>query len=123
MTRRPAPSCSISGSATPNRARLAPFVRTARSLAGHRGEILEAISERVTNARTEATNTTLRLIVRRAYGFHSAAPMIALAMLKLGGPARRYRPPPDPRQRRLVVRTPRGPAVHAGSWLAKCPTS
>ena len=68
---------------------LAPFVRTARSLAGHRAEILEAISERVTNARTEATNTTLRLIVRRAYGFHSAAPMIALAMLKLGG----HRPP------------------------------
>jgi transposase len=69
---------------------LAPFVKAAATLAKHRDQILLAITERVTNARTEALNTTLRLITRRAYGFHSARPMIALAMLKLGG----QRPPP-----------------------------
>jgi transposase len=33
----------------------------------------------------EAANTTIRLITRRAYGFHSSAALIALAMLCLGG--------------------------------------
>ena len=41
------------------------------------------------NARVEAINTTLRLITRRAYGFHSADALIALAMLTVGG----LRPP------------------------------
>jgi transposase len=68
---------------------LAPFQKAAESIAKHRDQILLAITERVTNARVEAVNTTLRLITRRAYGFHSARPMIALAMLKLGG----QRPP------------------------------
>jgi transposase len=68
---------------------LAPFVKAAATIAKHRQPILLAITERVTNARVEALNTTLRLLTRRAYGFHSARPMIALAMLKLGG----HRPP------------------------------
>ena len=34
---------------------------------------------RLTNARIEAINTTLRVITRRAYGFHSADALIALA--------------------------------------------
>ena len=33
----------------------------------------------------EAANTKIRLITRRAYGFHSADALIALAMLTLGG--------------------------------------
>jgi len=37
------------------------------------------------NARVEAINTQIRLITRRAYGFHSPAALIALAMLTLGG--------------------------------------
>ena len=41
------------------------------------------------NARVEAINTKIRLITRRAYGFHSAEAVIALAMLTLGG----LRPP------------------------------
>jgi hypothetical protein len=35
-------------------------------------------------ARVEAINTQMRMITRRAYGFHSAAALIALAMLSLG---------------------------------------
>ena len=33
----------------------------------------------------EAANTTIRLITRPAYGFHSADALIALVMLTLGG--------------------------------------
>jgi hypothetical protein len=40
---------------------------------------------RLTNARVEAANTRIRPIARRAYGFHSAEALIALAMLSLGG--------------------------------------
>lgn len=67
---------------------LTPFQRCAETIADYRERIVATIRHRLTNARTEAVNTTLRLVVRRAYGFHSARAMIALALLKLGG----YRP-------------------------------
>ena len=38
----------------------------------------------VTNARAEALNNKVRLIVRRAYGFHSATAALALIMLSCG---------------------------------------
>ena len=62
--------------------------RCAQAISEHAERIVATIRYRLTNARVEAVNTTLRLVVRRAYGFHSAHAMIALAMLKLGG----YRP-------------------------------
>jgi len=37
------------------------------------------------NARVEALNNKVRLITRRAFGFHSANALIALAMLTLTG--------------------------------------
>jgi transposase len=37
------------------------------------------------NARVEQINTQIRPITRRAYGFHSATALIALAMLTLAG--------------------------------------
>ncbi len=40
----------------------------------------------LSNARIEQINTQIRLIARRAFGFRSPAPLIALAMLKLAGP-------------------------------------
>jgi transposase len=67
-----------------NQSGLAPFARCAQTITDHQDGIIATISYRLTNARVEAVNTTLRLVVRRAYGFHSAQPMIALAMLKLG---------------------------------------
>jgi transposase len=39
----------------------------------------------LSNPRLEASNTKLELLTRMAFGFHSHAPLIALAMLKLGG--------------------------------------
>ena len=67
------------------RSRLASFVKLARTIRDHRTGIEAALRLRLTNARIEAVNTTLRLIVRRAYGFHSATALIALAMLTCGG--------------------------------------
>jgi hypothetical protein len=37
------------------------------------------------NARSEATNTHLRLLTRRAYGYHSPEALIAMADLTRGG--------------------------------------
>jgi hypothetical protein len=38
----------------------------------------------VSNARLESTATKLKLLTRMAFGFHSPAPLVELAMLKLG---------------------------------------
>ena len=68
-----------------SRSRLESFVRLARTIRAHRAGIEATLRLGLTNARIEAVNTTLRLIVRRAYGFHSAPALIALAMLTVGG--------------------------------------
>ena len=47
--------------------------------------IVATLTHRLTNARMEAANTTIRLITRRAYGFHAAQALIGLALLTLGG--------------------------------------
>ncbi len=65
------------------RCRLPPFVRLARTITDQRAGILAAIEHRLSNARVEAINTQIRLITRRAFGFHSAQALIALAMLTL----------------------------------------
>ena len=67
------------------RCRIRPIVKIARTITKQRHRINAAIRHRLTNARVEAANTRIRLIARRAYGFHSAEALIALAMLSLGG--------------------------------------
>jgi transposase len=67
------------------RCRLPSFVKLARTIGEQRDGILAAIRHRLSNARIEQINTQIRLIARRAFGFHSPAPLIALAMLKLAG--------------------------------------
>lgn len=42
-------------------------------------------AHRLSNARTEAANTRIRLVARRAFGFHTPDALIALAKLTLGG--------------------------------------
>ena len=71
------------------RCRIGSFVKLAKTITGHYAGIVATLTHRLTNARVEAINTTLRLITRRAYGFHSAQALIALAMLTVGG----LRPP------------------------------
>jgi transposase len=67
------------------RCRLPSFVKLAKTISVQRAGIVATLTHRLSNARIEATNTSLRLVCRRAYGFHSADALIALAMLKLGG--------------------------------------
>jgi transposase len=65
------------------RSRLASFVKLARTITAQRAGIVAAIEHGLSNARVEAINTQIRLITRRAFGFHSADALIALAMLAL----------------------------------------
>ncbi len=67
------------------RSRLPSFVKLARTIAAQRAGILAAIQHGLSNARVEQLNTQIRLIARRAFGFHSPRPLIALAMLTLAG--------------------------------------
>ena len=67
------------------RCRIPSFVKLAKTIREHYAGIVATLTHRLSNARTEAVNTTLRLITRRAYGFHSADALIALAMLTVGG--------------------------------------
>jgi len=67
------------------RCRLKPFVKLARTITDQREGIVAAIRHGLSNARVEAINTQIRLIARRAFGFHSPQALISLAMLKLGG--------------------------------------
>ena len=81
-----------------NRTRDLPLRRRSLYPLSYQGELLQCTAEGseragieatlrlgLTNARIEEVNTTLRLICRRAYGFHSARALIALAMLPDGG--------------------------------------
>ena len=64
-----------------SRSRLRPFVRLARTLRAHRDGILAAIRLGLSNGRLEGLNSKIRLISHRAFGFHTADPLIALVYL------------------------------------------
>lgn len=66
------------------RSRLEPFVKLGRTIAEHRDGILAAISLGLSNGRVEGRNAGIRLIVRRAWGLHSAQAVAALVMLNYG---------------------------------------
>ena len=67
-----------------SRSRLEPFVRLGRTIRKHREGILAARRLGLSNARAEALNNKVKLIVRRAYGFHSARAALALILLACG---------------------------------------
>ncbi|MGP0048993.1 MAG: ISL3 family transposase, partial [Solirubrobacteraceae bacterium] len=66
-----------------SRCRLAPFIRLGRTIRKHRDGILAARRLKLSNARAEALNNKVKLIVR-AYGFHSAHAALALVHLTCG---------------------------------------
>jgi transposase len=66
------------------RSRLQPFVRLARTIREHRDGILAAIRLGLSNGRLEGLNSKIRLLSHRAFGFHSADPLIALVYLCCG---------------------------------------
>jgi transposase len=67
-----------------SRSRLKPFVRLGCTIRKHRQGILAARRLKLSNARAEALNNRVKLIVRRAYGFHSANAALALVHLTCG---------------------------------------
>ncbi|MGH8303803.1 MAG: transposase [Steroidobacteraceae bacterium] len=67
-----------------SRCRLEPFVRLGKTIRKHRSGILAARRLKLSNARAEALNNKAKLIVRRAYGFHSATAALALIHLTCG---------------------------------------
>ena len=66
------------------RSRIDAFVRLGDTIANHIDAVLITLEHRLSNALVEAVNTRIRLLTRRAFGFHSAQPLIALAMLSFG---------------------------------------
>jgi transposase len=67
-----------------SRCRLPPFIRLGTTIRKHRDGILAARRLKLSNARAEALNNKAKLIVRRAYGFHSASAALALIHLTCG---------------------------------------
>ena len=67
------------------RCRIPAFVKLQKSIVKHRPRILAAIEHNLSNGLIESTNTKIRLITRIAFGFKSPQPLIALALLSLGG--------------------------------------
>lgn len=67
------------------RSRLPGFVKLAKTIEHYRPLIWNTLEHGLSNARVEATNTHLRVLTRRAYGFHTPEALIAMAMLTRGG--------------------------------------
>jgi len=67
-----------------SRSGLKEFVTVANTIRKHRAGILAAVRLGINNARHEGLNRRVRLIVNRAYGFHSPRAALALIMVTLG---------------------------------------
>ena len=67
-----------------SRSGLKPFVTMAQTLRKRRSGILASVRLGINNARHEGLNRRVRLIINRAYGFHSANAALALIMITLG---------------------------------------
>jgi transposase len=67
------------------RSRLAEFVKLAKTIKRFLPLIHNTLDHGLSNALSEATNTHLRLLTRRAYGYHSPDALIAMATLTRGG--------------------------------------
>jgi transposase len=66
------------------RSRLPAFIKLGRTIRAHREGILAAIRLDLSNGPVEGRNATIRLITRRAFGFHTAKAAAALVMLCCG---------------------------------------
>lgn len=65
--------------------RLQPFVKAARTIREHKKGVLAYIDERYTNGIVEGFNNLLRMVARRAFGFHSHDALIKMLFLVAGG--------------------------------------
>ncbi len=67
------------------RSRLPAFARTARTIREHMDGIVAYVRHRITNGLVEGLNNKARLATRQAYGFHSAASVLAMINLRCSG--------------------------------------
>ncbi len=67
------------------RSKLKPFVKAARTIRRHRTGILAYIKTRLTNGLVEGLNGKIRMIARRAFGFHYHRTLAAMIFLNCGG--------------------------------------
>lgn len=65
--------------------RLPAFVRTAKTIREHMDGIVAYVRHRITNGLVEGLNNKARLATRQAYGFHSAAAVLAMINLRCSG--------------------------------------
>lgn len=68
-----------------SRSKLKPFVKVARTIRKHFQGIVAYVKTRLTNGLVEGLNNKLRVIARRAYGFHTANALISMLFLNCGG--------------------------------------
>ncbi len=68
-----------------SRSKLKPFVKAARTIRQHFDRVIAYVKTRLTNGLVEGLNNKLRMIARRAFGFHSADALISMLFLNSGG--------------------------------------
>jgi transposase len=67
------------------RSRIPEMAALAKTLRRFRQLITNTLDHELSNARSEATNTHIRLLTRQAYGFHTPQALIAMIELTRGG--------------------------------------
>jgi transposase len=67
------------------RSKIPAMAKVAKKIRRHLPELHNTLDSGLSNARVEATNTHLRVLTRRAYGYHSPDALIAIADLTRGG--------------------------------------
>lgn len=67
------------------RSKIPAMAKVARKIRRHLAELHNTLDSGLSNARVEATNTHLRVLTRRAYGYASPNALIAIADLTRGG--------------------------------------
>ena len=63
---------------------LDPFIRCALTIDTHRNLVVNAITERLSNARLEGMNSTVRLLSHRARGYRRLSSLLAMITLVCG---------------------------------------
>jgi len=67
------------------RSRIEPIIKAARTIKRHKEDILRYVKARLTNGIVEGFNNRTRMVARRAFGFHSSKPIIAMIYLCCAG--------------------------------------
>jgi transposase len=68
-----------------SRSKLKPFVKVAKTIREHKDGVLAYVVTKLTNGLVEGFNNKLRMVARRAFGFHSADALIGMLFLCCGG--------------------------------------